>query len=54
MKRYFQCTSNPTAPLLALEDWEADEMRNNLEYIEVDESGFPVVVPDEASEQDFA
>lgn len=44
-KRYFRCKSNPGAPALVLhENWEAEEMRTNLEYDEVDEEGLPVVL----------
>lgn len=45
MKRYFRCCTNPNGPLLILDtDWEADEMKTNPDYDEVDESGLPVVV----------
>ena len=54
MHRYFRCTSNPSGPLLVLEtEWEADEMKTNREDTEVDETGFPVIVSDEATEKDF-
>jgi hypothetical protein len=44
-KYYFRCRSNPTAPLLVLDsEWEAKEMKSNLEYDAVDEDGLPIVV----------
>lgn len=52
MSRYFRCKSNPAAPLLILTtDWEANEMRTNPEYDEVDEDGLPVVLPELKAEQ---
>lgn len=56
MVYYFRCRSNPKAPLLQLhEEWEAKEMRLNLEYDAVDEDGLPVVLEDEpvAEEQNY-
>ena len=48
MKNYYRCRSNPSAPLLVLDsEWEAKEMRLNLEYDHVDEDGLPVVDEDE-------
>ena len=52
VQRYFRCKSNPNAPLLVLNaDWEANEMRTNLEYDEVDEDGLPVVVKEQPQEE---
>lgn len=56
MKHYFRCRSNPSAPLLVLDsEWEAKEMRLNLEYDHVDEDGLPVVDEEEvvAEEKDY-
>ena len=56
MKNYYRCRSNPSAPLLVLDsEWEAKEMRQNLEYDHVDEDGLPVVDAEEpvAEEKDF-
>ena len=48
MNYYFRCRSNPSAPLLVLDaEWEAKEMRTNLEYDPVDEDGLPIVLEDE-------
>ena len=45
---YFRCRTNPSAPPLILyTEWEANEMRTNLDYDRVDEDGLPVVVEDE-------
>jgi len=47
-KYFYRCRSNPTAPVLVLDtEWEAKEMRTNLEYDQVDEDGLPVVVEEE-------
>lgn len=46
VNRYFRCRTNPKAPALVLHtDWEAEEMRTNVDYDEVDEDGLPVVLP---------
>lgn len=37
--RYFKCTTNPRAPLLTLEAWEAEEMKSHPDYVEVDDQG---------------
>ena len=48
MKTFYRCKSNPTAPVLTLDtEWEAKEMRTNLEYDQVDEYGLPVVAESE-------
>ena len=53
MKNYYRCRSNPTAPLLVLDsEWEAKEMRMNLEYDHVDEDGLPVVDADETPSEE--
>ena len=45
---YFRCRTNPSAPPLILyTEWEANEMRTNLDYDRVDEDGLPVVVEEE-------
>ena len=56
MKYYFRARSNPSAPPLVLDtEWEAKEMRLNLEYDPVDEDGLPIVLEDEpvAEEKDY-
>ena len=46
--RYYLCLGNPKGPLLKLSmEWEAKEMIKNLEYVEVDADGLPVVVAEE-------
>ena len=53
MKNYYRCRSNPSAPLLVLDsEWEAKEMRQNLEYDHVDEDGLPVVDAEEAAPEE--
>ena len=53
MKNYYRCRSNPSAPLLVLDsEWEAKEMRQNLEYDHVDEDGLPVVDEVEAASEE--
>ena len=53
MKNYYRCRSNPSAPLLVLDsEWEAREMRQNLEYDHVDEDGLPVVDEVEAASEE--
>ena len=48
MKNYYRARSNPSAPLLVLDtEWEAKEMRLNLEYDHVDSDGLPVVDEEE-------
>ena len=50
MKNYYRCRSNPSAPLLVLDsEWEAKEMRLNLEYDHVDSDGLPVVDEEEST-----
>ena len=50
---YFRCRTNPTAPLLILDtEWEAREMKANLEYDRVDEDGLPVVVEEDAQPEE--
>ena len=42
---YFQCTSNPNAPLLVLTTfWEAEEMKSHPDYRRVTAEGKPVIV----------
>ena len=56
MKNYYRCRSNPSAPLLVLDsEWEAKDVRQNLEYDHVDEDGLPGVDAAEpvAEEKDF-
>lgn len=43
--RLFKCTTNPRAPLLKLEAWEAEEMKTHPDYIEVDEHGDVILDP---------
>ena len=44
MKYYFRCNTNPSAPLLVLDtEWEAKEMRTNVDYDAVDETGEPII-----------
>ena len=53
MNYYFRCRSNPSAPLLVLDaEWEAKEMRTNLEYDAVDQDGLPIVLEDEPVPED--
>ena len=53
MKNYYRCRSNPSAPLLVLDsEWEAKEMRLNLEYDHVDEDGLPVVDEEEPTSEE--
>lgn len=44
---YFRCKSNPRAPLLKLEAWEAREMKTHPDYERVDETGEVVTVEDD-------
>lgn len=45
---YFRCKSNPTAPLLKLNNaWEAKEMQNHPDYERVDECGEIIEQDDE-------
>ena len=54
MKHYYRCCVNPTAPLLVLDsEWEAQEMKLNREYDEVDEDGLPVVTDLPSEEKQF-
>lgn len=45
--QYFRCRTNPTAPLLKLEAWEARDMKNHPDYERVDETGEVVTSVDE-------
>ena len=55
MHYYFRCRSNPSAPLLVLDaEWEAKEMRLNLEYDAVDEDGLPIVTEEDPTPEEQA
>ena len=46
--RYYRCKSNPSGPLLKLENaWEAKEMKGHPDYERVDECGEIIVEEDE-------
>ena len=51
-KFYFQCTTNPAAPLLELDSfWEAEEMKGHPDYVRVTAAGKPVKVEADSAAQ---